>query len=41
MDAYFDRESIEREKVHMPALIVVLLGIMRALVPQAIRRRWS
>ena len=31
VDAYFDRESIEREKVHMPALIVVLLGIMRVL----------
>ena len=31
VDTYFDRESIEREKVHMPAFIVVLLGSMRVL----------
>lgn len=31
VDAYFDRESIEGEKVHMPALIVILLGAVRVL----------
>jgi cation diffusion facilitator CzcD-associated flavoprotein CzcO len=35
VDAYFDRESIGREKVHMPALIVALLGFMRVLIPAA------